>query len=251
MARFLTHKMTKHTPTGVSRVYPFRAWWQCHCVCVYVCVCVCADVVAILGHIEMIDPNQLENRTTLLTLAKQSKQVGAFKVARHAYEKLQVSVSVEGGNFTVLRPHHLIVTFDSIQSLKIPIPLQEIIDTGTLTIRSKPFQDKEVGKGVFVRCAGLFVRHGRLLVLLGCVCTKELQPLCYRCSTTNPLFSPTGNFCIHCKQPFVFSFVSFGTVQVHVVSGCLIEVLSAVCMLIFKQKFCRWWSLCWRMASGQ
>ena len=92
----------------------------------------------------MIDPNQSGNRTTLLTLAKQSKQVGAFKVARYAYEKLQVSVKVGRRRFLHCSSS---ITFSCVirQSLKIPTQLQEIIDTGTLTIRSKPFQDKEVG----------------------------------------------------------------------------------------------------------
>lgn len=34
--------------------------------------------------------------------------------------------------------------------------------------------------------------------------------MCYRCSNTNPLLSNAGNICVNCKQPFEFSFVSFG-----------------------------------------
>ncbi|KAK0064191.1 intraflagellar transport protein 122 [Biomphalaria pfeifferi] len=60
------------------------------------------------------------------------------------------------------------------------IRFQTAIDLGCLTIRSKPFHDAE-----------------------------ELLPMCYRCSTTNPLLSKTGNRCVNCKQPFVFSFVTF------------------------------------------
>ena len=54
----------------------------------------------------------------LYTLAKQGKALGAYKVARHAYDQLQV--------------------------LAIPQCFQESIDIGSITIRSKPYQDKEV-----------------------------------------------------------------------------------------------------------
>ncbi|XP_023209528.1 intraflagellar transport protein 122 homolog [Centruroides sculpturatus] len=90
----------------------------------------------------------------LYALAKQSRTLGAYKLARHAYDKLQ--------------------------SLHIPARFQEIIDLGAVKIRSKPFSDAE-----------------------------DLLPLCYRCSTTNPLLNNQGNCCINCKQPFVHSFVSF------------------------------------------
>lgn len=43
-----------------------------------------------------------------------------------------------------------------------------------------------------------------------CVCLQELLPMCYRCSTTNPLLNNGGNCCVNCRQPFVHSFVSFG-----------------------------------------
>ena len=55
---------------------------------------------------------------TLYALAKQSKNLGAYKVARDAFQKLQ--------------------------ALRIPASLQETVDLGCLTIRSKPFHDKEV-----------------------------------------------------------------------------------------------------------
>ncbi|NXK34891.1 IF122 protein, partial [Piprites chloris] len=91
---------------------------------------------------------------TLLALAKQSKALGAYKLARHAYEKLQ--------------------------GLHIPIRFQKSFELGSLTIRSKPFHDSE-----------------------------ELLPLCYRCSTNNPLLNNLGNVCINCRQPFVFSASSY------------------------------------------
>ncbi|XP_008073019.1 intraflagellar transport protein 122 homolog isoform X3 [Carlito syrichta] len=91
---------------------------------------------------------------TLFTLAKQSKALGAYKLARHAYDKLQ--------------------------GLKIPDRFQKSIELGSLTIRSKPFHDSE-----------------------------ELVPLCYRCSTNNPLLNNLGNVCVNCRQPFIFSASSY------------------------------------------
>lgn len=66
------------------------------------------------------------------------------------------------------------------QGLKIPDKFQKCIELGSLTIRSKPFHDSE-----------------------------ELVPLCYRCSTNNPLLNKLGNVCINCRQPFVFSASSY------------------------------------------
>jgi len=99
-------------------------------------------------------PKGVSKVAILFTLAKQSKQLGAYKLARHAFDKLQ--------------------------SLRVPAQLQETIDLGSVTIRAKPFQDKE-----------------------------DLLPMCYRCSTTNPLLNSAGNQCVNCKQPFEYSFVTF------------------------------------------
>ena len=62
--------------------------------------------------------NLVIGRNTLFTLAKQSKALGAYKLARHAYDKLQ--------------------------GLQIPARFQKSIELGSLTIRSKPFHDSEV-----------------------------------------------------------------------------------------------------------
>ncbi|XP_065406929.1 intraflagellar transport protein 122 homolog isoform X3 [Chrysemys picta bellii] len=99
-------------------------------------------------------PLGISKVNTLFALAKQSKALGAYKLARHAYDKLQ--------------------------GLKIPARFQKSIELGSLTIRSKPFHDSE-----------------------------ELVPLCYRCSTNNPLLNNLGNVCINCRQPFVFSASSY------------------------------------------
>ncbi|NWT03940.1 IF122 protein, partial [Mionectes macconnelli] len=101
---------------------------------------------------------------TLLALAKQSKTLGAYKLARHAYEKLQ--------------------------GLHIPARFQKSFQLGSLTIRSKPFHDSE-----------------------------ELLPLCYRCSTNNPLLNNLGNVCVNCRQPFVFSASSYEVL--HLVEFCV------------------------------
>ncbi|XP_077181413.1 intraflagellar transport protein 122 homolog isoform X3 [Paroedura picta] len=99
-------------------------------------------------------PPGISKVNTLFALAKQSKALGAYKLARHAYDKLQ--------------------------GLQIPTRFQKSIELGSLTIRSKPFHDSE-----------------------------ELVPLCYRCSTNNPLLNNLGNVCINCRQPFVFSASSY------------------------------------------
>ncbi len=46
---------------------------------------------------------------------------------------------------------------------------------------------------------------------------EELLPMCYRCSTTNPLLNPRGNNCITCNHPFIFSFVSFGKQKKYII----------------------------------
>lgn len=54
---------------------------------------------------------------TLYALAKQSRKLGAYKLARYSYEKLQ--------------------------ELHVPSRFQESIELGSLTIRAKPFHDSE------------------------------------------------------------------------------------------------------------
>uniref|UniRef100_A0A7S3GCF1 Intraflagellar transport protein 122 homolog n=1 Tax=Palpitomonas bilix TaxID=652834 RepID=A0A7S3GCF1_9EUKA len=92
----------------------------------------------------------------LFALAKQAKNLGAFKMARWAYEKLNL--------------------------LKIPQHWIDQIDLANVTIRSKPFTDKE-----------------------------ELLHVCYRCSTTNALLNgnKVNDMCSNCYHPFVRSYCSF------------------------------------------
>ncbi|MEW5316653.1 MAG: hypothetical protein WDW38_008010 [Sanguina aurantia] len=88
------------------------------------------------------------------TLAKESMSMGAFKLARFAYNKLQ--------------------------TLVLPAEWQAEVDLQSILVRSKPFSDKE-----------------------------ELLPVCWRCSTSNPLLNTQGDFCINCGAPFIRSFVTF------------------------------------------
>uniref|UniRef100_A0A8C8HX99 Intraflagellar transport protein 122 homolog n=1 Tax=Oncorhynchus tshawytscha TaxID=74940 RepID=A0A8C8HX99_ONCTS len=99
-------------------------------------------------------PLGISKVNTLYALAKQSRTLGAFKLARHAYEKLQ--------------------------ELHVPSRFQESMDLGSLTVRSKPYHDNE-----------------------------DLIPMCYRCSTNNPLLNSQGSVCINCKQPFIYSASSY------------------------------------------
>ncbi|XP_066967390.1 intraflagellar transport protein 122 homolog isoform X2 [Macrobrachium rosenbergii] len=99
-------------------------------------------------------PDGISKFSTMYTLAKQSRNLEAFKLARYVLDKLQ--------------------------TLRIPPRFQEDVELAALKIRAKPFHDNE-----------------------------EHQPLCYRCSTTNPLVNNSGNQCVNCGHPFVYSFVSF------------------------------------------
>ncbi|XP_057296410.1 intraflagellar transport protein 122 homolog [Hydractinia symbiolongicarpus] len=101
-------------------------------------------------------PHGVSRVHALFAVAKQGKSLGAYKLARYAFDKLQ--------------------------TLRIPDRYQELIDLGSITIRSKPFQD-----------------------------SQDLLHMCYRCSTTNPLLNNKGNQCINCSQPFIHSFIGFET----------------------------------------
>ena len=109
---------------------------------------------AVVGIAAEGDSPGISKANIMYTLARQGKAVEAYKLSRYAFEELQGMV--------------------------VPRRFQEIIDFGCLTIRCKPFHDRE-----------------------------DLMPVCYRCNITNPLLNKQGNECINCKHPFVYSFVSF------------------------------------------
>ncbi|KAK7605351.1 hypothetical protein V9T40_007209 [Parthenolecanium corni] len=83
------------------------------------------------------------------------------------------------GGFKIARQ-----ALESLQNLRIPAHFQEFVNMATVLIKAKPYHDNE-----------------------------ELLIMCYRCSSYNPLVISSattgGNFCMKCKQPFVFSFVTF------------------------------------------
>ncbi|KAJ3323550.1 hypothetical protein HDV06_001574 [Boothiomyces sp. JEL0866] len=70
--------------------------------------------------------------------------------------------------------------FEKLMAMKLPLTWQETVDLATLSVRAMPLTDKE-----------------------------EYQPICYNCSTTNPIFNPKSSSCTTCKEPFVYSFYSF------------------------------------------
>lgn len=101
-------------------------------------------------------PKGISKVFSLYAIAKQGQNLEAFKLARKAYDRLR--------------------------SLVVPRSWRDPIDLASLTIRSRPFSDKE-----------------------------DLQPVCYKCGTTNPLLNDTGDVCINCKHPFIRGFLSFDT----------------------------------------
>uniref|UniRef100_A0A4W4DV13 Intraflagellar transport protein 122 homolog n=1 Tax=Electrophorus electricus TaxID=8005 RepID=A0A4W4DV13_ELEEL len=70
--------------------------------------------------------------------------------------------------------------FEKLHGLRIPTRFQESMELSCLTVRSKPYHDSE-----------------------------DLIPMCYRCSTHNPLLSNQGNACVNCRQPFIYSASSY------------------------------------------
>lgn len=72
--------------------------------------------------------------------------------------------------------------YSRLLALRVPSAWRDQIDMAFLTIRTKPYSDEE-----------------------------SLLPVCYRCSTSNPLLNKQGDTCINCGHEFVRSFCSFET----------------------------------------
>eukprot|EP00798_Chlamydomonas_sp_ICE-L_P028208 gene28208-31309_t len=70
--------------------------------------------------------------------------------------------------------------YNKLQTLVLPSAWQAEVDLQSILVRSRPFSDSE-----------------------------DLLPVCYRCSTTNPLLNTQGDYCINCGAPFIRSFVTF------------------------------------------
>uniref|UniRef100_A0A3B4AJR2 Intraflagellar transport protein 122 homolog n=1 Tax=Periophthalmus magnuspinnatus TaxID=409849 RepID=A0A3B4AJR2_9GOBI len=96
-------------------------------------------------------PPGISKVNTLYALAKQSRKLGAYKLARYSYEKLQ--------------------------DLHIPSRFQDSVEVGSLTIRSKPFHDSE-GMMCY-RCS----TNNPLLNNQGSVCINCRQPFIYSASS--------------------------------------------------------------------
>jgi intraflagellar transport protein 122 len=99
-------------------------------------------------------PRGLSKSYVLFALSKLARNLGAFKLARVAYDRLQ--------------------------HVKLPLEWKEVVDVGSVTIRGKPAADKE-----------------------------DLQPVCFACTSLNPILNGRGDCCINCMEPFVRSFYSF------------------------------------------
>lgn len=98
-------------------------------------------------------PLGISKVNTLYTLAKQSKALGAYKLARHVYERLQ--------------------------GLRIPSKFQEAIELGIITIRSKPFHDSEELVPMCYRCS----TNNPFLNNLGNVCINCRQGFVFSASS--------------------------------------------------------------------
>lgn len=118
-----------------------------------------------LGNSESI-PFGISKAATLYTLARQAMPLGAFKLARHVYDRLSM-----------------------LQTLQLTLSKskkQDEIELDMLVVQAKPVRDD-----------------------------PDILPVCYRCSSTNPLLNPftnkfaKGDVCTNCGHPFVRSFVNF------------------------------------------
>lgn len=85
---------------------------------------------------------------TLYALAKQSRRLGAYKLARYSYEKLQ--------------------------ELHVPSRFQDSVELGSLNIRSKPFHDSEVSSLCVCICIYIY--------LFSALC-RFSPPVCVCCRT--------------------------------------------------------------------
>ncbi|KAK2897463.1 intraflagellar transport protein 122 homolog [Channa argus] len=109
----------------------------------------------LLNNLTKDTPPGISKVNTLYALAKQSQKLGAYKLARKAYEKLQ--------------------------QLHIPSRFQESIELGSLTICSKPFHDSvDLIEGMMCyRCS----TNNPLLSNQGSVCINCRQPFIYSASS--------------------------------------------------------------------
>uniref|UniRef100_A0A8D3E718 Intraflagellar transport protein 122 homolog n=1 Tax=Scophthalmus maximus TaxID=52904 RepID=A0A8D3E718_SCOMX len=105
----------------------------------------------LLNNLTKDKPRGISKVNTLYALAKQSEKLGAYKLARYSYEKLQ--------------------------ELYIPSRLQDPIELGSFKIRSKPFHDSEAM--MCYRCS----TNNPLLNNQGSMCINCRQPFIYSASS--------------------------------------------------------------------
>ncbi len=116
-------------------------------------------IVNSLGSADVV-PLGISKSATLFTLARQSMILGAYKLARDAYDRLS--------------------------KLTVPERKVEEVEVDMLLVQAKPVRDAE-----------------------------DVLPVCYRCSSRNPLLNPftnklaRGDVCTNCGHPFVRSFINF------------------------------------------
>ncbi|KAK4469081.1 hypothetical protein MN116_006670 [Schistosoma mekongi] len=103
--------------------------------------------------LQSADVAEVSKAAVLYTLAKHGRKLGAYKLTKQLYNKLQ--------------------------TLYLPFKMRDEIDLCSITLNSGPMTDSE-----------------------------EINPMCYRCSTINPLINSLGNRCINCKEPFIYSFIT-------------------------------------------
>lgn len=110
----------------------------------------CRFLITKIHHLKL---PQINASYVYYSLAKLSAKLEGYKTARACYDKLS----------------HLVVNSRWAEEMEL----------GCLTVRSKPFSDKD-----------------------------NILPICSRCSMTNPLIADR-NTCFNCKHPFIISFISF------------------------------------------
>ena len=114
--------------------------------------------------------------------------VGQFLVSKFATrEELPLGVSLVYVLITLathgetLRAYNLVrFAYDKLRSLRVPKRYAQKVDLACVLSRAQPFTDAE-----------------------------ELLPMCFRCTSTNPLVSGKGDVCVTCGGRFVRSFVTF------------------------------------------
>ena len=103
--------------------------------------------ISITSYIPLLNVLTTLSSAVLYTVAKHARQMGAYKLARHTLEKIQVMSSQMmwiRNTFYVTTKKFLRRNVSLLQSLIVPASFHETVDRMAITIRAKPFLDKEV-----------------------------------------------------------------------------------------------------------